>query len=98
MDKNFFKQVRILDGGMGQELLARGLNPKGTLWSAKALLEKKNHSLVEAIHEDFVKEGADVIGSMILVTAGDSVIIEKDEAHTIETSGNAVGSMISSPR
>jgi len=45
-----------------------------------------------------VKEGSDVVGSMILITAGDSVIIEKDEAHTIETSGNAVGSMISSPR
>ena len=45
-----------------------------------------------------VKQSSTVIGSMILVTAGDSVIIEKDEAHTIETSGNAVGSMISSPR
>ena len=61
MDINFFRKIRVLDGGMGQELLARGLDPKGTLWSAKALLEKKNHSLVEAIHEDFVKEGADVI-------------------------------------
>ena len=45
-----------------------------------------------------VKESSTVIGSMILITAGDSVIIEKDEAHTIETSGNAVGSAISSPR
>ena len=45
-----------------------------------------------------VKEGSDVIGTMILVTAGDSVIIEKDEAHTVETTGNAVGSAISSPR
>ena len=45
-----------------------------------------------------VKESSTVIGSIILVTAGDSVIIEKDEAHTIETSGNAVGSAISSPR
>ena len=61
MDKNFFKQVRILDGGMGQELLARGLNPKGTLWSAKALLEEKTHSLIESVHEDFVKAGAEVI-------------------------------------
>ena len=25
MDKDFFKQIRILDGGMGQELLARGV-------------------------------------------------------------------------
>ena len=40
MDLNFFKKIRILDGGMGQELLARGLNPEGSLWSAKALLEK----------------------------------------------------------
>ena len=61
MDINFFRKIRILDGGMGQELLARGLDPEGTLWSAKALLEKKNHSLIEEIHEDFVKEGADVI-------------------------------------
>ena len=61
MDKNFFKKIRILDGGMGQELLARGLNPKGTLWSAKALLEEKSQSLVENIHEDFVKAGAEVI-------------------------------------
>ena len=61
MNKNFFKQIRILDGGMGQELLARGLNPEGTLWSAKALLDKENHSLIENIHEDFVKAGAEVI-------------------------------------
>ena len=45
-----------------------------------------------------LKESSTVIGSIILVTAGDSVIIEKDEAHTIETTGNAVGSAISSPR
>jgi homocysteine S-methyltransferase len=30
MDINFFKKIRILDGGMGQELLARGLEPNGT--------------------------------------------------------------------
>ena len=40
MKLDFFKKVRILDGGMGQELLARGMRPKGTLWSATALLEK----------------------------------------------------------
>ncbi len=61
MNKNFFKQTRILDGGMGQELLARGLKPDGTLWSANALLDKKNHSLIEEIYEDFINAGADVI-------------------------------------
>ncbi len=61
MDRNFFKKVRILDGGMGQELLARGLDPRGTLWSAKALLNDKYHSLIENIHEDFIKAGSEVI-------------------------------------
>ena len=42
MERNYFKKIRILDGGMGQELLARGLVPKGTLWSASSLIEKKN--------------------------------------------------------
>ena len=41
MDINFFNKTRILDGGMGQELLARGLSAEGSLWSAKALHEKK---------------------------------------------------------
>ena len=39
MDKNFFKKIRILDGGMGQQLLNKGLISKGTLWSASANLD-----------------------------------------------------------
>ena len=58
---DFFKSVRILDGGMGQELLARGMKPNGTLWSANALLQEKYHQLVIDIHTDFVKAGAEVI-------------------------------------
>ena len=61
MDINFFNKTRILDGGMGQELLARGLSAEGSLWSAKALHEKKYQKLVENIHEDFIKAGAEVI-------------------------------------
>ena len=30
MDANYFSKIRILDGGMGQELLAKGLKAKGT--------------------------------------------------------------------
>ena len=39
MDLNYFNKLRILDGGMGQELLANGLITKGTLWSTTALLD-----------------------------------------------------------
>ena len=38
------------------------------------------------------------LGTLILVTAGDSIIIEKEETDTIQSSGNAVGSAVSSPR
>ena len=61
MDKDFFKKTRILDGGMGQELLNRGLKPKGTLWSAHALIDKECHQMVIDAHLDFINAGAEVI-------------------------------------
>ena len=61
MDRNFFKTTKILDGGMGQELLAKGLVSKGTLWSASGLIEEKNHQLVIDTHLEFINAGADVI-------------------------------------
>ena len=61
MNKDFFKQVRILDGGMGQELHAKGLISMGTLWSASANLEKKFHNLVVDLHLSYIYSGADVI-------------------------------------
>ena len=68
MDLNFFKQTRILDGGMGQELLARGMKPNGTLWSANALLDENYHQLVLDTHRDFVKAGAEVIVTTTFTT------------------------------
>ena len=61
MNKNYFSKIRILDGGMGQMLLAKGLKPKGSLWSATALVDKKYHELVVEAHLDFIKSGAEVI-------------------------------------
>ena len=61
MDKNFFKKIRILDGGMGQELLHKGLKPKGTLWSAHALIDENYHQMVIDTHLDFINAGAEVI-------------------------------------
>jgi len=61
MDINYFNSTRILDGGMGQELLRKGLKPKGTLWSAHALIDENFHQLVVDTHLDFINAGADVI-------------------------------------
>ena len=51
----------ILDGGMGQTLLAKGLKPEGTLWSATALINESYHELVVDTHLDFIKAGAELI-------------------------------------
>ncbi len=61
ISKDFFNKVRILDGGMGQELLARGMTPNSTLWSANAILDENYHQLVLDTHIDFIKAGAEII-------------------------------------
>ena len=68
MDLNFFKQTRVLDGGMGQELLARGMKPNGTLWSANAILNENYHQLLLDTHIDFIKAGAEVIVTTTFTT------------------------------
>ena len=61
MNKDYFLKTRILDGGMGQTLLANGLEPRGSLWSATALIDKKYHQLVVDAHLEFINSGVDVI-------------------------------------
>tara|TARA_B100001121_G_scaffold72385_1_gene64153 strand:- start:2046 stop:2954 length:909 start_codon:yes stop_codon:yes gene_type:complete len=83
MNLDFFKQTRILDGGMGQELLARGMRPNGTLWSANALLKQNYHKLLLDVHTDFVKAGAEVIVTTTFTTRKsrlkDNKILDKYE-------------------
>ena len=68
MNIDFFKQTRVLDGGMGQELLARGMKPNGTLWSANALLKSEYHQLLLDTHLDFINAGAEIIVTTTFTT------------------------------
>jgi homocysteine S-methyltransferase len=68
VDINFFKKTRVLDGGMGQELLARGVEANGTLWSANALLQEKYHQLLLDTHLDFINSGAEIIVTTTFTT------------------------------
>jgi len=77
VNKDFFNTTRILDGGMGQELLNRGLKPKGTLWSAHALIDKDCHQMVIDSHLDFINAGAEVIVTATF-TARRSRLIQND--------------------
>ena len=81
MDANYFSKIRILDGGMGQELLAKGLKAKGSLWSATALIDKKYHQLVVDAHLNFIESGADVIVTNNFSTRRVRMIQNKVEEH-----------------
>jgi len=81
MNINYFSKTRILDGGMGQELMKRGLKPQGTLWSASALIEKKYHPLVIDAHLDFINAGADVIVTTTFTARRNRLIQNKCEEH-----------------
>ena len=50
-------ELTLLDGGMGQELVARAGKATG-LWSVQALLDTPD--VVRAVHDSFFKAGADV--------------------------------------
>jgi S-methylmethionine-dependent homocysteine/selenocysteine methylase len=52
-------ELVLLDGGMGQELINRNASGQGVLWSAKALFDAPE--AVQAVHEDYILAGADVI-------------------------------------
>ena len=85
MDINFFKKVRILDGGMGQELLARGMESNGTLWSTNALINEKYHKLILDIHSDFINGQKGFLNKSIfnfLPKVGNLVIFPNYLMHT----------------
>lgn len=51
--------LKILDGGMGAELVARGVTQRGGLWSAAALLDAPE--AVYQLHVDYLRAGADIL-------------------------------------
>jgi hypothetical protein len=52
-------EVVVLDGGMGTELQARGVPMDDEAWSGVANLTHDH--IVQEIHEDYIRAGADVI-------------------------------------
>ena len=81
MNINYFSKVRILDGGMGHQLLFKGLKPKGSLWSGTALINEKYHQMVIDAHLDFIKSGADVIVTNNFSARRTRMIQNKVEEH-----------------
>jgi len=53
------RAIVLLDGGMGQELIARSTQPPSPLWSAKVMMDEAE--IVEAVHRDYVEAGSRVL-------------------------------------
>lgn len=70
--------VTILDGGMGQELIARTGKATG-LWSTQALMDAPH--VVRAVHDDFFAAGAE-----IATTDTYAILPDRLEAHGIGAS------------
>jgi S-methylmethionine-dependent homocysteine/selenocysteine methylase len=50
--------ITLLDGGMGQELLARTTDAPTSLWSAQVMMD--HPALVRAVHDDYFAAGAEI--------------------------------------
>ena len=51
----------ILDGATGTELNRRGVDTGLPLWSANALMNDRDTRILQQIHEDYLRAGADII-------------------------------------
>lgn len=52
-------KVTLLDGGMGQELVRRSSDPAHPQWGAWVMMNEPE--IVQALHEDYLRAGADVL-------------------------------------
>ncbi len=52
-------EIIIMDGGMGSEILHRGVATTLPLWSAEVLFH--HPEIVQQIHEDYIRAGAEII-------------------------------------
>jgi homocysteine S-methyltransferase len=50
--------ITLLDGGMGQELIARSGDPPTPLWATQVMID--HPGLVEAVHADYFRAGATI--------------------------------------
>mmetsp|Transcript_4243 Transcript_4243/g.4924 ORF Transcript_4243/g.4924 Transcript_4243/m.4924 type:complete len:326 (+) Transcript_4243:215-1192(+) len=56
-----YGRVRLLDGGVGEELFRLGLPDDRKTWSAAAIFQEKYHELLIQVHENFLVSGAQFV-------------------------------------
>src|SRR5919109_2712445 len=55
------REIHLLDGALGTELGRRGIETRGALFSAAALLDERGRAALREVHRAYVDAGAEII-------------------------------------
>jgi len=80
----------ILDGATGTELNRRGVDTGLPLWSANALLNERDAKILQDIHEDYLRAGADIITTNTFRTHRRALAPSRNEDRALELTRRAV--------
>jgi homocysteine S-methyltransferase len=80
----------ILDGATGTELNRRGVDTGLPLWSANALMNDRDAKILQQIHEDYLRAGADIITTNTFRTHVRALAPSGNAARALELTRRAV--------
>ncbi len=80
----------ILDGATGTELNRRGVDTGLPLWSANALLTDRDSQILQQIHEDYLRAGADIVTTNTFRTHRRALAPSGNAARALELTRRAV--------
>jgi S-methylmethionine-dependent homocysteine/selenocysteine methylase len=80
----------ILDGATGTELNRRGVDTGLPLWSANALMNDRDAFILQNIHEDYLRAGADIISTNTFRTNRRALAFSGNEGRALELTRRAV--------
>ncbi len=80
----------ILDGATGTELNRRGVDTGLPLWSANALLTDRDSKILQQIHEDYLRAGADIITTNTFRTHRRALAPSGNASRALELTSRAV--------
>jgi homocysteine S-methyltransferase len=80
----------ILDGATGTELNRRGVDTGLPLWSANALLTDRDSKILQQVHEDYLRAGADIITTNTFRTHRRALAPSDNAGRALELTSRAV--------
>ena len=80
----------ILDGATGTELNRRGVDTGLPLWSANALMNDRDTKILQTIHEDYLRAGADIITTNTFRTHHRALVPSGNAQRALELTRRAV--------